>query len=177
MLIQLAAIALLLVISLGTLLGYNRVNRTHYITYSENGDINYQIHYIENEFFDEEWISKDQSYISSLTDGINATFKYNFIADSSDMDFTYSYSINAKLSITSKDTGAPYYTVEEVISPAKTLFGTSETGVKVEETVFIDYAKFDAMQTFTAIAFFLLKRCYHRIRKRESFCKCKDSPS
>ena len=145
MLIQLAAIALLLVISLGTLLGYNRVNRTHYITYSENGDINYQIHYIENEFFDEEWISKDQSYISSLTDGINATFKYNFIADSSDMNYTYSYSINAKLSITSKDTGAPYYTVEEVISPEKTLFGTSETGAKIEETVFIDYAKFDAI--------------------------------
>lgn len=143
MLIQLAAIALLVVISLGTLLGYNRVNRTHYISYSEAGSIDYQVHYIENEFFDGEWIDKNSSYISSLTDGIIADFSYELKADSEDMDFTYSYSIDAKLSISSKETGAPYYTVEENLIPQRTMFAKNGSSLKIDEKVTIDYAKFD----------------------------------
>ena len=142
-LIQLIAIGLLVVISLGTFLGYNRVNRTHYIEYTEVGDADYMVHYVENDFFDDEWIGKDQSYISSLVDGIVADLEYKLCTDSSDMDFNYTYRINAKLLVANKDTGNPYYTVEENLLPATTRFANAGADIKINESVSVDFAKFN----------------------------------
>ena len=143
--IQLIAIALLVLISLGTFLGYNRVNRTHYIQYSETGNIDYQVHYISNDFFGEEWIPQGQSYISSLVDKMSADFSYTLSTDSEDMDFNYSYRIDAKLLVANKDTGTPYYTVEENLVPSTMMFAQNGGDVKVEKNVSIDFAKFDDM--------------------------------
>ena len=88
-LIQLTAIILLAIISLGLFIGYNRMNQTHYIEYKEAGSVNYKVHYKDNEFFEDEWIDMNQSYISSLTDGIKANFNYALGTGSSDMSFDY----------------------------------------------------------------------------------------
>ena len=55
-LIQLTAIILLAVISLGLFIGYNRMNKTHYIEYKEAGNVDYKVHYTENGFFPNECI-------------------------------------------------------------------------------------------------------------------------
>ena len=144
-LIQLTAIVLLAVISLGLLIGYNRMNKTHYIEYKEAGSVDYKVHYIQNDFFDDLWIDKDQSYISSLTDGIKADFCYVLGTASDDMSFDYSYSIDATLVITRKGTGTPYYTVEENILPKKSLSVKDKSSLKINESVSVDYKKFDAI--------------------------------
>ncbi len=142
MLIQLTAIILLAVISLGLFIGYNQMNKTQYIEYKEQGSVDYKVHYSENEFFEDEWIDKDQSYISSLTDGINADFSY-IMKTGANMSFNYTYKIDAQLLITRKDTGTPYYTVDENIVPQKTVFINNKDTVRINESVFIDYKKFD----------------------------------
>ena len=143
-LIQLTAIILLAIISLGLFIGYNRMNQTHYIEYKEAGSVNYKVHYKDNEFFEDEWIDMNQSYISSLTDGIKANFNYALGTGSSDMSFDYNYSINAKLVISKKDVGTPYYTYEEIILPT-TEAAVNGSSIKVNETVSIDYKKFDTI--------------------------------
>lgn len=143
-LIQLTAIILLAIISLGLFIGYNRMNQTHYIEYKEAGSVNYKVHYKDNEFFEDEWIDMNQSYISSLTDGIKANFNYALGTGSSDMSFDYNYSINAKLVISKKDVGTPYYTYEEIILPT-TEAAVNGSSIKVNETVSIDYNKFDTI--------------------------------
>ena len=143
-LIQLTAIILLAIISLGLFIGYNRMNQTHYIEYKEAGSVNYKVHYKDNEFFEDEWIDMNQSYISSLTDGIKANFNYALGTGSSDMSFDYNYNINAKLVISKKDVGTPYYTYEEIILPT-TEAAVNGSSIKVNETVSIDYNKFDTI--------------------------------
>ena len=141
--IQLVAIILLAVTSLGSFLSYNQMNRTYYIEYTEVGSIDYNVHYKENEFFEDEWIGQDQSYIAALTDGITADFTYKLKTDSADMDFDYAYGITAKLLIANKDTGAPYYTVEETILPLKQATAPTKSSIRIRESVSVDYAKFN----------------------------------
>lgn len=143
MIVQLFAIILVAVIALGSFLIYNRMNRTYYIEYTENGIINYKVQYEENEFFEDEWIGKDQAYISSLIEGMTADFIYRLNTDSSDLHFNYRYKIDAKLLIASKDTGAPYYTFEENIFPPKEAVAQNGTRVQINETVSIDYVKYN----------------------------------
>ena len=142
MLIQLTAIILLAVISLGLFIGYNQMNKTQYIEYKEQGNIDYKVHYSENEFFPDEWIDKDKSYVSSLTDGIKADFAY-IMKTGANMSFNYTYQIDAQLLITKKDTGAPYYTLEENILPQKSVSVKNGTALKINEGVYIDYKKYD----------------------------------
>ena len=142
MLIQLTAIILLAVISLGLFIGYNQMNKTQYIEYKEQGSVDYKVHYSENDFFEDEWIDKDKSYVSSLTDGIKADFAY-IMKTGANMSFNYTYQIDAQLLITKKDTGAPYYILEENILPQKSVSVKNGTALKINEGVYIDYKKYD----------------------------------
>ncbi len=144
-LIQLTAIILLAVISFGLFIVYNQMNKTHYIEYKEAGSVDYKVHYMSNNFFESEWIDKDQSYISSLTDGIKADFCYALNTASSEMNFNYTYSIDAKLTITRKDTGTPYYTFEENLLPSQTVSVKDKSTFRVNESISIDYRKYDAI--------------------------------
>lgn len=141
--VQIVAIVLLAAIALGSFLIYNRMNRTYYIEYTENGSVNYKVQYYENNFFDSEWIEKDQTYISSLIKGMSAEFIYLLNTDSADLAFNYQYKIDAKILIASKDSGVPYYTYEENIFPLIEPPATSSTSVKINETVAIDYVKYN----------------------------------
>jgi len=84
MIVQVVAIILLAVIALGSFLIYNRMNRTYYVECIESSGIDYMVQYGNNGFFDEEWIGKDQAYISSLIEKMTAEFKYQLDADSKD---------------------------------------------------------------------------------------------
>ena len=141
--VQLVAIIVLAAMALVSFLIYNRMNRTQYIEYTESGVIDYKVQYNENDFFDGEWIGKDQSYISGLVKGINADFIYKMNTSSAEMKFDYKYSINAKMLIASKDKGTPYYTVEENIVPLTAGRVENNKDLEIKKNVFIDFVKFD----------------------------------
>ena len=144
-LIQLIAIGVLVALALGSFLVYNRMNRTYQIEYMENSQIDYRVQYTENEFFTEEWIGKDQSYITSLTEKVEAEFMYDLCLGTSDLDLEYKYQITAKLLVASKDAGTPYYEIEEVIVPLKSATAQNTPCVKIDEKVLIDYAAYNAI--------------------------------
>ena len=141
--VQLVAIVLLLAIALGSFLVYNRMDQNQYIQYTENSGIDYKVQYTDNGFFEEEWIDKDKSYISSLIEGISADFSYKMDADSDEMRYDYTYYIDAKLIVSNERNGATYYTVEERILPMENLFVKKASSFEIKETVNIDFVKFD----------------------------------
>ena len=145
MVLQLIAIFLVAAIALGSLLIYNKLNRTYYIEYTENGKIDYMVKYRQNEFFDTEWIGMDQTYISSLIEGMTADFIYQLNTVSTDLDFKYQYSIDAKVLIANRDAGTPYYTYEENILPQKESSAKSGASVEIKETVWLDFVKYHQM--------------------------------
>ena len=142
-LIQLVAVIVLAAMALVSFLIYNRMNRTQYIEYTEYGNADYKVQYQENDFFEGEWQDKEQSYISSLVNGLTADFAYKLSTTSPEMKFNYKYSINAKLLIASKEKGTPYYTVEENIVPEKGGRVENKTAIEIKETATIDFNKFD----------------------------------
>ena len=143
MIIQIIAIAVVAAISLGSFLIYERMNRTYYIEYTESSNIDYKVQYKENEFFEEEWIGKDQEYISSLINAISADFNYKLNMDTTGVGFEYTYKIDAVLIVADKDSGNPYYKVTENILPLTNSSVKRSNSVEISESVVIDYHKYN----------------------------------
>lgn len=143
LLIQAVAILLLAVMALGSFLTYNRMNQTYYVEYTEQSDIDYKVRYIANDFFENEWLGRDQSYISSLINGLTADFTYELVAARGEMGFSCKYKVDQQLLIASKDTGAPYYTVTENILPITNMDALNESAMQIKDTVLIDFEKYD----------------------------------
>ena len=105
--------------------------------------MDYQVQYVDNEFFEEKWLGSENSYIASLVDGIAAEFSYKFSTESEKMDFDYTYRIDARLLIEDVEKDTPYYIVEENIFPEKKGIVQDSSSVQINEKVSIDYLKFD----------------------------------
>ena len=141
--VQIIAAIVLAAVALSCFWTYNRMNRTYYVSYTENGAIDYSVHYVDNDFFDHPWQEKGQSYISSLIDGLNADLSYQMKVASSDMRLAHQYEITQQLLVASKDNGTPYYSREETLLPLQEVAGKDASSVKIGESVQIDYQLYD----------------------------------
>lgn len=87
------------------------MNITHeeVITYEEEGKIDYSVCLNENEFFNDECLSKDMSYIASLIKTIPLNFSYKFGLSNGNLTDKMEYEIIGKLVISNKDSNSNYY--------------------------------------------------------------------
>ena len=141
--IQIIAIAILASVMLSSFLVYTILDKTYYVEYKENSYIDYMVQYKENDFFEDEWIEQDKSYISSLVNGISTDFNYLMDMGSAEIDFNYKYNVTAELIISNSSTGKPYYALEEKILPDTNKIAKNASSINIKENVFIDYAKYD----------------------------------
>ena len=100
--IQIIVIALLAIIALGSFLIYDKMNDTFYIEYRETSSVDYKVKYEDNEYFDEDWIERDQEYISELVEKMVADFNYKLDMDTLGVGFKYKYKVDATLLISDK---------------------------------------------------------------------------
>lgn len=143
--IQIIAIALIAVIALSSFIVYNRMDRTYYIHYTENGNVDYKVHLKENEFFEDEWVGKDQAYISSLINNIVADFQYKLNMDTSNVSFDYSYGINAQLVIADRDSGAAIFDPTYVLVPKTNVTVNKGNSITINESVEVDYVRYNEL--------------------------------
>lgn len=144
LIIQTVALAVVIAIALVSFLTYDRMNRTYYIEYTESSNIDYQVLYQENPYFDDLIRGKDQTYIAHLIDSITADFQYQMNMDAANVGFDYNYSIQAKLSVEDKNTGKPYYTEEELLLSEVQQTAHSNK-VEIKESVVLDFPKYNAI--------------------------------
>lgn len=143
MTIQIVALVLVAAIAIGSFLIYDSMNRTYYIEYTESSNIDYKVQYKENDFFEEEWIGKDQEYISSLINNIVADFHYKLNMDTTGVAFDYTYKIDATLLVADKDSGNPYYKMTENILPDTNGTSKRSNSVEVNTNLNIDYNRYN----------------------------------
>lgn len=152
--IRIQALALALVVAIGLvcfLIG-ERLDRTYYIEYTESSNVDYQVQYAQNDFFPQEWVEKDQSYITMLVESIQADFNYEMHMGTANVGFDYAYSVDAKMVVADKSTGNPYYTVEENLVPCQEHSTEGGSLVKINQQVPIDFCHFnDIAKTFTTV--------------------------
>ncbi len=144
-LIQAIVLALVCVISLGSFVIRDQMDRTYYIEYTENGAVDYSVKYQDNAFFDEEWIGSHQSYVTSLVDAIKAEFSYALRMDSSNVGFDYTYGITAQLVVSDKDTGDHIFDPIEPLLPDVKASQRRSDSISIKESVAIDFPKYNAL--------------------------------
>lgn len=143
-LIQSICIAVVAVLVLGFAFSYYQINKTYYIEYTENSNVDYSVQLEPNDFYDQEWIGKDQAYVSSLIETVMAKFYYELEMDAaSGIEYSYSYRIDATLLVTDKYTGAVIYQPVTELVPTQTHTQSGGQKLEISETVLLDYDEFN----------------------------------
>ncbi len=138
------SIILLLGVLLGwSLLSFYRLSETSYISFSEKSAIDYRVRLEENDFYEDEWLGSNQAYVASLIDEVATDFFYQLKVADQPIDFSYSYSVSAKLEVidnkSEKVIFDPVYSLKDPVSKKET--GTSLT---IKESVVVDYDTYEA---------------------------------
>lgn len=143
--IQAVALALVLIIAVGCFSTYHRLSRAYYIEYTEDSVTDYQVIYQENEYFDDLVRGKDQTYIAHLIDHVTADFQYHMNMDISNVSLDYSYSVMAQVVVEDKNTGKPYYSVEEALLPCTQKAIANSNELEIREQVTIDFPRYNSI--------------------------------
>lgn len=138
--ISIAVIILLLIISITCLFLYIKRNKVYYVHYDEKSDLDYKVALKENDYFEEEYLEKDNQYIASLIDYIDATFKYNLNVKE-DIAYNYDYKIVANVDVVDDKTNKTLYTFSENV--LEEISGQSDGVLDIEEHIKIDYNKYN----------------------------------
>jgi len=114
------------------------------VNYDEKSSIDYRVYLLENDFYEEEYLSKDMIYVASLIDKISLDFDYTFeIEDNENLDFTYS--ILGKLSITNKEGTRSYFEKVYTLLSDKTINMTNSNYQRIHEQIDLDYGYYNRL--------------------------------
>ena len=139
-------IIVLIVVSLFSILSfavYNNLSKTFYINYTENGEIDYKVYLKDNDFFEEDYLGKDQAYVASLIDNIEIDFDYEINMESENIDFEYSYYIDAKLEIIDKDSNEALFNPTYTIKEEQKFNQNSNEKLNINEKVIVNYDEYN----------------------------------
>ena len=92
------AIVLTLAVLISALVSV-QLKKKYYIGYHESGNIDYNVFLKENEFFENNYLGSNQSYVASLIDKVIADFNYTIEMDTDDVNYRYSYKVKSRLEI------------------------------------------------------------------------------
>ena len=76
---------LTLAVLISVLVGY-QLNKAYYVAYTQSGGIDYNVFLKENEFFEDQYLGSNQSYVASLIDRVLVNFNYDMLVDSKDVN-------------------------------------------------------------------------------------------
>lgn len=117
------------------------------INYQVDKNIDYQVFLKPNNFFEQPFLSKGTTYISSLINYINVDFKYNFEYDTV-MDSEYTYYIKATILAdkASKEEGN-YWQKEFILQEKQTNILNNNNTINFNSNLKIDYQKYNDLLT------------------------------
>ena len=112
------------------------------LRYQENNDIDYKVYLKKNEFFEDKYLGKGKTYITSLIDHINVDFNYNVAFDHI-VNGEYKYYIYVTIESGKSNGSANYWSKDYKITDEKTVKVKNTGEYKVHENVDIDYNKYN----------------------------------
>lgn len=137
-----SGIILILIISIVFLMVYFQSDETVSIKYEDDGKVDYTVALKKNEFFEKDYLEKDNQYISELIDSIDAKFNYKFKL-SEDLEYNYKYKIVTNVNIIEKETNKAIY--KSSVDTIQETVGSSNNIIDINEDLKIDYNKYNDM--------------------------------
>lgn len=124
---------------------YYNTGKSFYISYTEQGDVDYRVYLNENAYFEEEYIGSDQVYVASLIDRVWADFCYELVMEEP-VNYRYSYRVDAVLEVAHSRTDKVIYAPVYPLVEEKTVDAPgAERTLKIREAVEVDYATYNKM--------------------------------
>ena len=115
----------------------------YYIGYTERGSVNYNVFLKENEFFEEDHLGQNQSYVASLIDRIIADFSYEIDMDADDVNYRYSYTIKSRLEIIDNTSKVAIFNPEYELVNVQNQAQSSSDRLRINEIVVINYDEYN----------------------------------
>lgn len=122
-----------------------QLNKKYYIGYNEGGSIDYNVFLKENEFYEKNYLGKDQAYVASLIDKIIADFNYEINMDTSDVNYRYSYNIKSRLEILDNSSQVAIFNPEYDLISVQNQSQSSSNRLQINEIVVIDYDYYNSL--------------------------------
>ena len=116
-----------------------QLNKKYYIGYRESGTIDYNVFLKDNEFFEQNHLGKDQSYVASLIDKIIADYSYEIDMDVDDVNYKYSYTIKSRLEIMDNTSKVAIFNPEKELVNVQNKSQSSSNKLRINEIVVINY--------------------------------------
>lgn len=144
-------IVLVFFLAISLLMVYVKNSKAQYVSYSETGNIDYIVKYKDNEYFDNNSLDSNRQYIASLIDNINAEFNYKIALEDSNIEYKYSYRIDAEVVVKEKNTSNVFYEkTEQLVKEKEKISSLNE--VNITEDLVIDYDKYnDKIKRFVSV--------------------------
>ena len=139
----LSLIFILLFIGLSFLCLYLTKNKTYYVNYFEESNIDYKVFLKDNEFFNKPYLEANNQYIANLIDYINASFDYKLKVSEKNINYKYQYSIEANVNVIDKNTKNYLYQYNDVLIKDKLNYSNNLSNVQIKENIQIDYNKYN----------------------------------
>lgn len=131
-------IVIVSIITVSFFLIYINRNKKQYINYNEKSNINYNVFLKDNNFFEETYLPKGNQYIASIIDYINAEFNYKISLQEKNVNYKYSYKIEANVTVKEKSTNNNLYSTNKLLFEEQEKI-TNSNELTINKKVDIDY--------------------------------------
>lgn len=124
------------------------INNNEKLYFQEKGNVKYSVCLKDNDFFEDECLNPDMSYVASLIKNISLDYNYQFNGNIDNLVNSIDYEVVAKLTIENNDTKTKYYEKEYVLVP-KTTDSVKNNGTlyHLDKKVNIDYEYYNSIAT------------------------------
>lgn len=114
------------------------------VSYTEKSNADYKVVLKQNNFYDEQVLEKNYSYIANLINKIKVNYNYDFKTDS-DFDTNLTYDIIGVLKIVNPNTNEEYFTKKYMLKDSKEIKYVNEKNINIQANVDIDYNYYNAL--------------------------------
>ena len=145
-------IVVLSILSILFLFIFVNKNRDYSVSYQEKSNVDYKVYLKSNDFFDEKYLGIDNQYIASLINYIDANFKYEISMKEKNVDYKYSYRIEALVNVSEAKGSKPLYTKTTELLKVDEKSASSKDNVSINERININYNQYnDLIKQFVSI--------------------------
>ena len=117
-------------------------NKNAYVGYTEEGKVIYRAYLADNDFYEEEYLNGSHAYVASLINKMTADFSYDVKMEIDNVNFQYTYKIDAQLIVKDKASKTKIYdSFYEVLYEETSDSSGDELNIK--KLVEFDYQKFN----------------------------------
>ena len=112
-------------------------------SYSNIYNLDYKVNIKPNQFITEEFLEKDQTYVSDLIDSLTMDIKYDYNS-SSDTEILYSYKIDAIITANYNKDGNNYNIWNKTYNIKEADNQSANKNINIRENINVDYNKYHA---------------------------------